>query len=214
MTAAKQIPANEITCLICGDVFYAFPSARDVACSPECRSINIGNRFRTHGQTKTRLHSIWCGMKSRCKGTAGPLATEYYFDRGILVCDEWIKSFGSFRDWALANGYRDDLEIDRIDPDGNYEPVNCRWATRVQQMRNTRKHRIKNTTSNYVGVQFMNHKTARPWRALISVDGKPKHIGVFSTEEEAARERDRVAIELHGEFASLNFPKLQGGVPS
>jgi len=62
-----------------------------------------------------------------------------YGGRGILVCQEWQDDFVSFRDWALANGYREDLEIDRIDVNGNYEPANCRWVTNTQQARNTRK---------------------------------------------------------------------------
>ena len=64
-----------------------------------------------------------------------------YGGRGITVCPEWKESFESFRDWALANGYQDNLTLDRIEVNGNYEPSNCRWATVKQQANNTRSSR-------------------------------------------------------------------------
>ena len=65
---------------------------------------------------------------------------KYYGERKISICDEWKNNFNSFYDWAMKNGYADDLTIDRIDVNGNYEPSNCRWATMQQQRRNTRKN--------------------------------------------------------------------------
>jgi hypothetical protein len=94
----------------------------------------------SHGMRYTRLYREWRSMKNRCSCENWE---DYgnYGGRGITVCPEWADSFEAFRDWALANGYRDDLTLDRRDVDGNYEPSNCRWATQAQQANNKRNSR-------------------------------------------------------------------------
>lgn len=91
----------------------------------------------THHETNTRLYEIWHGMKQRCNNPNSKDARNYY-NRGISICREWSESFEVFRDWALLNGYRDDLSIDRIDVNGDYSPDNCKWSTAKEQCRNTR----------------------------------------------------------------------------
>lgn len=90
----------------------------------------------THGESRSRLYRIYNGMKNRCYN---PAQANYssYGGRGIKICDEWLNSFAVFQEWALSNGYTDQLSIDRIDNDGDYEPSNCRWVPRSVQQRNT-----------------------------------------------------------------------------
>ena len=88
-----------------------------------------------HNKTNSLIYRRWTGMKNRCYNKNEP--TFYrYGGRGITVCDEWKNDFMSFYNWAIANGYKDDLTLDRINNDGNYEPSNCRWVDVKTQSRN------------------------------------------------------------------------------
>ncbi len=89
---------------------------------------------KTHGETDTRLYRIWRGIHARCENPKR-WAYKYYGARGVTVCKEWHR-YEAFRNWALANGYADDLTIDRIDNRRGYSPDNCRWSTRLTQSRN------------------------------------------------------------------------------
>lgn len=97
----------------------------------------------THGQTNggvsTRIYNVWALIKQRCINRKH-VFYKHYGGRGISVCEEWL-NFEPFQRWALENGYADDLQIDRIDNDGNYEPSNCRFVTRADSVWNRRNTR-------------------------------------------------------------------------
>ena len=115
----------------------------------------------SHKMSGTRLYVIWNGLKGRCNNPNDP-RYDRYGGRGISVCEEWNTSFQAFYDWAISNGYSEDLTIDRIDNDGNYEPTNCKWSTNKEQCNNRVTNiniKIGNTT-----------KTLTEWCEIFDVD--------------------------------------------
>ena len=89
--------------------------------------------LKTHGMEGTRIYNIWHGMKQRCDGTNKNSYNKYY-EKGITYCSRW-KSFINFYE-DMKDTYSDNLQLDRINPNGNYEPSNCRWVTFTENMRN------------------------------------------------------------------------------
>lgn len=136
----------------------------------------------THGMAKSHMYRTWQSMKTR---TTNPSynQTDDYIGRGITLCEEWENSFESFRDWSNANGYSENLTIDRKNNDKGYNPNNCRWTTSTQQMCNTRILKSTNT-SGYRGVNF--HKASNKWVARIQRNGERVSLGCFNTALEAA----------------------------
>lgn len=102
---------------------------------------NFKHGEAVHGK-RSRLCTIWYGIKKRCSNPNEP-SYKYYGGKGISICKEWKNSYVTFRDWALANGYQDNLVIDRIDNDKGYSPNNCQWITRSENSKKSQRERRK-----------------------------------------------------------------------
>lgn len=119
---------------------YTLKHGYSKSCGCFERELHV-KRLTVHGKSNTRLFRIWQAMKTRCYNPNSE-DFKWYGGRGIQVCDEWLQDFQNFYKWAIANGYRDDLTIDRIEVNGNYEPKNCRWVSQKVQCSNTRNNLI------------------------------------------------------------------------
>lgn len=104
---------------------------------------------RTHGYSNTKLGKVFEGMKQRCNNPNNK-NYEKYGGRGIKICTEWLNNPKKFFDWAIKNGYKEGLSIDRIDVNGNYKPSNCRWAGNETQCINQRVR--KDNKTGYKGI--------------------------------------------------------------
>jgi site-specific DNA-methyltransferase (adenine-specific) len=130
----------------CGEKTFATGHSLASGSRKSCGCLSKQHFFKckpsTEGLTHKEplLHHVWHGMKSRCYDFKNP-KYKNYGKVGIRVCDEWLLSFRRFIDWAKSSGYSDNLSLDRIDNDGDYEPKNCRWATSKQQANNRSSNR-------------------------------------------------------------------------
>ena len=159
----------------------------------------VSETHKTHGKRHTRLYKIWINMKKRTLNSKNKHYINYG-GRGITICDEWKNDFMSFYNWAMENGYSDELSIDRIDNDGNYEPNNCRWTTRTIQNRNQRIQ--KNNTSGYKGVSY--NKGNNKYIVRIDINKKNIYLGYFQTAVEGAIVYNNYIIENKLEGFILN----------
>lgn len=123
-------------CAVCGNpAFILFGRLTENRTSCNCAKGNVKHRAsRKDDPVNKRLYGIWSSMRDRVNNSRAPHFARYG-GRGVNICAEW-DDFAVFKQWALSNGYHESLTLDRIDNDGNYEPSNCRWATREQQSRN------------------------------------------------------------------------------
>ena len=133
---------------------------------------NAAHVTKIHGESKTRLYKIWKGIKERCHNPNNT-AFRNYGGRGIGICDEWNGKNGyiPFREWALQNGYSDDLTIDRIDVNGNYAPSNCRWVTLTEQSRNKRTTIL----STFNGET----RTLKEWSEILGINYQTLYRRIF-----------------------------------
>lgn len=120
-----------------------------------------------HGSSRTKLHHVWQCIKDRCLNE-NYAHRKTYGGRGIGICEEWAKSYEAFEKWALSNGYKKGLTIDRIDNDGDYEPSNCRWVTMKVQCRNRRNNVVLESKGERHCLAEWAELTKQPYSRLAS----------------------------------------------
>ncbi len=156
-------------CSKCGNHFTTL-----IGSAKNYHTTSCGCSKNYHGLSKHRLYSIWSGIKDRCLNKKS-IPFKQYGGRGISVCKEWSDDFSVFYKWAMQNGHKKELTIDRINNDGNYEPSNCRFATPSVQARNTKRLGVNNT-SGFRGVG----KKGNLWRARIGINSETVELGYFT----------------------------------
>jgi hypothetical protein len=152
---------------------------------------------KTHGLSRTRIHKIWSNRKNRCRNSADYRYRDYG-GRGIGVCDEWASSLEAFASWAFANGYRADLQIDRIDNDAGYSPENCRWVTPSENMRNQRS-----TIFYAIGGRRMSLSEAAERFGLRkgTIQNRIEQIGMTPDEAVSVKRLRQGAKSTHGRYS-------------
>jgi hypothetical protein len=152
--------------------------------------MNAAHHSTTHGMNDTLTYRGWAAMKQRCNNPNNN-GYENYGGRGITITPNWLSFEGFFADMGIKP---DGHTLDRIDNDGDYEPGNCRWATRTQQNRNMGM--LRNNRSGVKGVRW--HKRHKRWAAWIGVANKQIHLGNHATLEDAAAARKQGEIDHWG----------------
>lgn len=128
-------PFGFFLCEKCGKTVKR--SLRDGLAAKSCGCLGSkgsGHHSYHHGFNGHRLYAVWRGIKARCLNPSNS-CYHRYGGRGIKICSEWMDA-GVFCNWALANGWRQGLDLDRIDNNGNYEPQNCRFVTHSVNCKN------------------------------------------------------------------------------
>lgn len=163
----------------CGNITYAVGSDLKNGKVKSCGCIQ-----KKHGLSKHRLYGIFGMMKERCFNPNN-ISYPHYGAKGITIYKEWLEDFSSFYNWSINNGYREGLEIDRINSQHSYNPDNCRWVTHSVQSRNQKLR--KDNKSGYRGVKW--NKTVNKWNVTIDVNKKRIDLGLYNDIKEAAEVR-------------------------
>lgn len=177
----------------CGKRTLCFSSqvSRGHVKSCGCLQREKTSELATHRKTSTVIYRRWAAMKSRCNT---PSATNYniYGGRGITYCPEW-ETFENFYN-DMGEGFSDELELDRINVNGDYCKENCRWTTHEEN--NYNKTRQLNNTSGKSGVSFNSKR--KQWRSYINKDKKRIELGYFDNYKDAVEVRVLEELELYG----------------
>lgn len=186
-------------CRYCGEEGIASPCLLKTNRQKSCGCLK---RISRNPYYMTKLYRLWDKVKQRCYN---PNANNYhnYGGRGITVYSKWISDPSAFIEYCMTlSGHNDKtLSLDRIKTDGNYEPGNLRFATRLVQNRN-RRAETKNE-SGYVGVIKREQVTSTRYAAHIHINNKSVNVGVFSSSKEAATARDKYIIDNNLEGFNL-----------
>lgn len=145
-----------------------------------CYNYEKESVVKTHGYSHTKLGRVFDGMKQRCNNPNNK-NYEKYGGRGIRICTEWLNDPKIFFDWAIKNGYKEGLSIDRINVNGNYEPDNCRWTDSETQCLNQRIR--KDNKTGYKGIYY----SKGVYRVQIRRNKKRYYFGSYKTLPEAVK---------------------------
>lgn len=145
-----------------------------------CYNYEKESAAKTHGYSRTKLGRIYEGIKQRCNNPKNK-NYNYYGGIGIKLCEEWKNNPQSFFDWSVQNGYEEGLSIDRIDVNGNYEPLNCRWVDAETQAINQRIR--KDNKTGYKGIYL----DKGVYKVQICRNKKKYYFGSYKTLEEAVK---------------------------
>lgn len=132
----------------------------------EKAKITMAKKLTTHNKSREKIYHIWNSMKARCYYHKS-YGYKNYGARGIKICDEWLNDFMNFYNWAIENGYKEGLSIDRIDVNGDYEPSNCRWATRKEQANNKRVNKIVTYKGEKYTISQLSELIKIPYETLL-----------------------------------------------
>ena len=154
---------------------------------------------------RKRLRSIYNGMRLRCYNEDN-VNYKYYGGKGVTICDEWLLSFENFFDWAINNGYNENLTIDRINSEKEYSPDNCKWSTKKEQAYN-RSMSVKLTLNGRT--MYMTE-----WAEELGIDKKTlswRYRNGWSDEEILSNKKD-IILEYNGECKNLLEWSKQTGI--
>jgi len=156
------------------------------------KTMIFGKKYKVRSFRDNKLYYLWQNINQRCYYKIA-VNYKYYGGRGIRVCIRWRRSFKAFYNWAINNGYKKGLDLDRIDNNGNYTPSNCRFISRKINCCNMRL-RSDNKTG-YIGITLPKNRNNFTKKYRAGIGGKyNKCIGYFEISKEAAIARNNYII--------------------